>query len=64
MSAICLKLDTASWSSDRFVISTTTNDADPIIESFAALIATGAIEMRCIQHRYPDKDLFQDRKES
>ena len=64
MSAICLQLDTESWSSNRFVISTTTIDADPIIESFAALIATGAIEMRSIQHRYPDKYLFADREES
>lgn len=64
MSAICLKLETASWSSDRFVISTIKNDAEPIIESFAALIATGAIEIRCVQHFYPDKDLFADRKES
>lgn len=63
MTVFCLELKTDSWCNQRFVISSTLDDADPILESFVALVATGQIEIRQIQHRYPESELFEDIEE-
>lgn len=60
MPVFCLELKTDSWANHRFVINSSSDDAAPIIESFAALVATGQIEIRHIQHRYPESELFND----
>ena len=60
MPVFCLELETDSWANQRFVINSSSDDACPIIESFAALVATGQIEIRHIQHRYPESELFND----
>lgn len=63
MPVFCLELETDSYTNPRFVIASSADDADPIVESFAALVATGQIEIKHIQHRYPDSDLFEGTEE-
>ena len=63
MPVTCLELVTDSWANHRFIVESNNDDANAIVESFAALVATGQIGIKHILHRYPDSELFEDTEE-
>ena len=53
MSEICLRLRTSEYSENKVIVSSDRKEADVILESFAALIATGKIKLSYLSRRFP-----------
>lgn len=55
----CLKMNGRGYGQTHYVISSDRQEADVIVESFAAMIATGKIKVSYIDSTYPDEKLFK-----
>ena len=63
MSEICLRLRTSEYSENKVIVSSDRKEADVILESFAALIATGKIKLSYLSRRFPQSKLFKETEE-
>lgn len=64
MCTTCLTLQTNSYGSTKFIVNAEAEEADVIVESLAAMVATGRITIRYIESVYPDSDLFEHLEDS
>ena len=64
MCTTCLTLQTNGYSQTKFILNAKAEEADVIIESLAAMVATGRITIQYIESVYPDSGLFEHLEDS